>query len=858
MTPERWRQIEEVFQNAVDLPDAERFAYVEQACAGDADLRAEVVSLLESEGIGFLASALQQAAQSVSGVTRLEGQKLGVWRIGSLIGEGGMGTVYQATRADGQFEQTVAVKIIRPGAASALHSRRFLEERNMLAQLKHPFIAQLIDGGEHAGIPYLVMELIDGIRIDEYARQWNLTVNDRLTLFLQVCDAVQYAHSSLIVHRDLKPSNILVTKDGVPKLLDFGIATLIDSGSKSSNTGWMMMTPDYASPEQVTGQPITVASDVYSLGIILYELLTGERPYTITNFSPGEIERAVCATTIQPPSNLVLKESRLRRQLRGDLDNILLMALRKEPNRRYASVAQFAEDIRRHLDGQTVIARPDTFSYRASKFIRRNKLSLGLAAAVVLTILSGFLLTAREFIRAQRRFEEVRSLANSLLNEIDPEAAHLLGSARMRRLVVEKSLTYLDRLSAEAGDDVELRKELARAYHRVGDIQGHPRGDNLGLFNEALQSHLKAIALEEPLFETYPNDAALRRSLAMGYARIADLESHRGNGKVAERLLFQAYKLADQSDPNTYIDVRMSINRSYFMEGRLEEALRYAREGMDLAMTLDNPLRRIVAASYMGSTQQFLGDAKGFRRTVELGLQAFDQLRARGEMTGDQQVREASLYADMGEMLSCPDQPEDENPRAAVPWLEKAAAMQIRFLNQGAFSAGHIIGATTALNLLSAAQARLGMRQALETARKAEEIYSSRARRENPNLVLYLGYAHLRLGNLAEARKQFEQIRSSDFTAIEYLAEIEHLDGNDARALALLAEAREAREPELKRSSFNIRFNRYRQASNIARAIAWGDETPGLRKQGLAFLADFDPATEAASVTRLRRMLMLQ
>jgi serine/threonine protein kinase len=855
MTPERWRQIEEVFQNAVDLPDAERFAYVEQACAGDAELRAEVVSLLESEGIGFVAPALEEAAQSVSGVTRLEGQKLGVWRIDSLIGEGGMGTVYQATRADGQFEQTVAVKIIRPGAASAMHSRRFLEERKMLAQLKHPFIAQLIDGGEHSGIPYLVMELIDGIRIDEYARQWNLTVNDRLELFLQVCDAVQHAHSSLIVHRDLKPSNILVTKDGVPKLLDFGIATLVDSGSKSSNTGWMMMTPDYASPEQVTGEPITVASDVYSLGIILYELLTGERPYTIANYSPGEIERAVCATTIQPPSNLVLKESRLRRQLKGDLDNILLMALRKEPNRRYGSVAQFAEDIRRHLDGQTVIARPDTFSYRWSKFIRRNKLSLGLAAAVVLAILSGVVLTAREGIRAQRRFDEVRSLANSLLNEIDPEAAHLVGSAKMRRLVVEKSLTYLDRLSAEAGSDIELRKELARAYHRVGDIQGHPRIDNLGLFNEALQSHLKAVAIEEPLFEANPQDAALRRSLAMGYARIADLESRRGNGKVAERLLFQAYKLADKSDPNTYIDVRMSINRSYFMEGRLDEALRYAREGMDLALTLDNPLRRIVAASYMGSTQQYLGDAKGFRQTVELGLKAFDEVRARGEMTGDQQVREVSFIDEMGEIFSSPDQPEEEDPRAALPWLEKAVEIQLHLLNQGASSAGRIIGATSALHLLSAAQARLGMKEAIATANKAIEVYSSRSRRENPNLTLYLGYAHLRLGNLAAARKEFEQIRSSEVTAIEYLAEIEHASGNDTRALALLAEARKAREADLKRPSFTTRFDRYRQASNIARALAWGDTTPGLRKQGLAFLSDFNPATEAASVTRLRRML---
>ncbi|MCX6613211.1 MAG: serine/threonine-protein kinase, partial [Acidobacteria bacterium] len=391
MSPERWQQIESVFQTAADLPTADRRAYLDQACASDDDLRSEVESLLDSEGLSHIAPAIEEAAKHVS---TLEGQRLGVYELLAPIGEGGMGTVYKAKRVDGQFEQEVAIKIIRAGASNPLNARRFLEERNLLAQLQqqHPSIARLIDGGDHAGIPYNVVELIAGGPSDAYCRQWHLTVTERLEIFMKGCDAVQHAHAALIVHRDLKPSNILVTADGTPKLLDFGIAKLVVDGQASTQTGWMM-TPDYASPEQVRGEAITVASDVYSLGIVLYELLTGERPYKLKNYSPAEIQNLVCTTEIHPPSHFVPTETRLRKQLVGDLDNILLMALRKEAGRRYGSVAQFAEDIRRHLAGETVIARPDTFTYRWSKFARRNRLPLTLATLLVAAVTIGAALT---------------------------------------------------------------------------------------------------------------------------------------------------------------------------------------------------------------------------------------------------------------------------------------------------------------------------------------------------------------------------------------------------------------------------------------------------------------------------------
>lgn len=855
ITPERWRQIEDVFQQAADLDTGARLAYLDQACAGDEALRAEVESLLESEGIGHVAPALEQVAQSVSGVGNLEGQRLGAYQILTSIGEGGMGTVYKAQRADGQFDQLVAIKIIRPGAASAMQSRRFVEERSLLAQLQHPFIARLIDGGDHSGIPYLVMELVEGMRIDDYCRQWNLGVPERLALFVQVCDAVQHAHAALIVHRDLKPSNIMVTNDGVPKLLDFGIATLVAEDRDATQTGWRMMTPDYASPEQVTGQQVTVASDVYSLGMVLYELLTGERPYKLKSYAPAEIEQAVCFTGIQPPSALVLKETKLRRQLKGDLDNILLMALRKEPGRRYGSVAQFAEDIRRHLAGETVIARPDTFTYRWSKFVRRNRISLALAASLILAILIGAGLTARQGLRAQRRFDEVRSLANSLLNEVDPEASRLIGAVNMRKLLVEKSLTYLDRLSSEAGSDISLQKELARAYHRVADIQGHGRIESLRLFNESLASHQKALAIEEPLFARLPQDKDLRRSLAMGYSRIGDLHSRRGDAKTAETFTRKAYQLADRSDPNTYIDVRTSMNRALMLEGRYDEALRMGQEALDAAQSLDNPVRLVVSAIYTAEVAQYKGDNALQKKFLDIGIRAAEAGLKRDGLTPDQELRYATLRNDRGEMMFSLGQPSDLRPCEAIVDLQYSADVMLRLLRDGGRTANILVSATSALHNLAEAQAVCGKKEAIETSEKASQIYGAGATRSNPNIDLNLGIVHLYVGSLDEARRHFEAVRKADPEGSEYLARIALREKDSALAIRLLAEARQRREKLIAQSSFTRNFEMYRQAANMALAIEAGDTTPGLRQRALEMLKIFPETNTAASIGKLRRQL---
>ena len=425
MTPEQWHQVKEIFHAATELPYEERASFIQQRSSGDLELLHEVKLLLEShdEAEHFIEKpALVSASEILPALDdhSRSGQSIGQYRVVREIGRGGMGVVLLAVRDDDQFEKRVAIKLLRRGMDTEDLLRRFRNERQILASLEHPHIARLIDGGmTEDGLPYFVLEYVEGEPLDKYCDEHRLPTSDRLQIFGKVCAAVQYAHQNLIVHRDLKPSNILVTSEGEPKLLDFGIAKLLDPKLNAytiSPTATMarLMTPDYASPEQIRGRPITTASDVYSLGVVLYRLLTGHPPYHFADSSPQEIERLVCDTEPERPSTAVSRvkafttgesvtritpesvskarqeqPDALRRRLRGDLDNIVLKAMRKEPERRYSSAAQLAEDIGRYTEGLPVIARKDTFTYRASKFIGRNKVGAAAAAVVLLAILAG-------------------------------------------------------------------------------------------------------------------------------------------------------------------------------------------------------------------------------------------------------------------------------------------------------------------------------------------------------------------------------------------------------------------------------------------------------------------------------------
>jgi serine/threonine protein kinase len=528
MTPERWSQIQQKLEIAIPLEPTRRAAYLEELGATDPGMREELESLLAQADPNFLkTSVINSIRDENGGRDPMIGRRLGPYEVTDLLGMGGMGEVYRAFRADDQYKKRVAIKLVRAGHDSTLVLSRFKNERQILASLDHSNIARLLDGGTtQEGVPYLVMELIEGQPIDEYSDAHRLDTTSRLRLFIDVCSAVKYAHSRLIVHRDLKPGNILVTADGQPKLLDFGIAKILDPGAfgdglEATMTMLRVLTPAYASPEQVRGETITTASDVYSLGVVLYELLTGQHPYRVAVRTADAITRAVLEFEPEKPSSVVGRAEpsaapdqpqmtpvlvsagregspdKLRKRLSGDLDNIVLMALRKEPARRYASVEQFAEDIRRHLENLPVSARKDTIRYHTSKFVVRHKAGVTTAALVTLTLLAGLAITMREAGIAQQRFNDVRELANSLIFDVHDSIKDLPGSTPARKLIVDRALTYLNRLAQSSRGDLSLQRELATAYARVGTVQGHYLQNSLGDTKGSLDSYQRALGIRK-------------------------------------------------------------------------------------------------------------------------------------------------------------------------------------------------------------------------------------------------------------------------------------------------------------------------------------------------------------------------
>jgi serine/threonine protein kinase len=572
MTPEDWQRVRPILESALELDPAGRARFLDKACA-DSSLRREVESLIafhEEAGPDALEPGLllNLNPDDEARFRLPPGKRIGVYEILEEIAVGGMGAVYRATRADGQYQQQVAVKIVRSELGAESTAARFRNERQILASLDHPNIAKILDGGTTSdGLPYFVMEFINGLTITDYCDRNKLSIDDRLTVFRTVCSAVHYAHQHLVIHRDIKPGNILVTPDGVPKLLDFGIAKILDpsllpESAAVTIAGLWVMTPEYASPEQLRGDAITTATDVYSLGLVLYELLTGHRAYRFSSHLPHEIARAVLETDPEKPSTAIHRRGeiteqdkekaprtpellsglrgdsleRLHQRISGDLDNIVLKAIRKEPRERYSSADQLSEDIRRHMEHLPVVARKSTVAYRCRKYVLRHKVGVTAAALVFLSLLIGIVLTLREAriaranqLRAERRFNDVRSLANSLMFEIHDSIKDLPGSTPSRKLLVSRALEYLDSLNQEAKGDVSLQRELAAAYEKIGDVQGQPRQANLGDSAGAENSYRKGLAILESLVATNPKLLDLRRELVPAYGRLSDLLWSKGD-----------------------------------------------------------------------------------------------------------------------------------------------------------------------------------------------------------------------------------------------------------------------------------------------------------------------------------------
>ncbi len=689
MNPARWQQIKNILADALALEaPAEHATFVARVCAGDAELAREVNSLLAQEAEGF-----EKFADRSDPVRADAGRRVGAFELIRELGRGGMGTVWLGRRVDQRFEQQVAIKLLKRGTDTEEVLRRFRAERQILARLEHPNIARLFDGGEtDDGLPFFVMEFVAGERLTTYAREQNLSIPARLQLFRKVCAAVQFAHQNLVVHRDLKPGNILVTREGEPKLLDFGIARLLDPENELELTAadHRRLTLAYASPEQVRSAPITTASDVYSLGALLYELLTGSSPHDFSTTRPSavELERVICEQDPPRPS-LRAADAETRRRLRGDLDNVVLRAMARDPARRYLSAAGLAQDLDRHLSGRTVRARPDTFGYRAGKFLRRNKVAVTAGALLLVVLLASLTATWVEARRAQRRFDDVRRLTNSYLFEIHDAIHDLPGATAARRLIVTRALEYLDRLAADAGGDHTLQLELADAYLKVGDVQGKPYSPNLGDSSGALRSYAKAAEIAAPLAAAEHGAAAsARRVLSQACGSLGAVESRRSDWTAATKDYRRALDLAEgvlRADParreeweRTVVaddiglgDVLISAHRFQPDVGAQREALVFFRRALPLAEHLaaanpkdQFPLARICSRlasvqTDIGAAEQdraaYTGAAQFHRRTVALDeamLAREPESSALRRNLADELIAQAYLRAFTGEQLA--------------------------------------------------------------------------------------------------------------------------------------------------------------------------------------------------------------
>jgi serine/threonine-protein kinase len=657
MDPERWRRANRIFQDALEIPDERRDAWVEQACGDDTGTLREVRSLLEADAASgeFLEQpVIRHGLSRLDADSREPGRTIGHYRLLRKIGEGGMSEVYLAVRADDEFRKHVALKLVREDVGREGLLQRFRTERQILAGLDHHNIAKLLDGGTtDDGLPYFVMDYIDGVSIDDYCDRNRLKVDERLALFRTVCSAVQYAHQSLIVHRDLKASNILVTAEGVPKLLDFGIAKLLKpdqfAQAVEHTATWVRpMTPRYASPEQIQGKLIGTPSDVYSLGVLLYKLLTGHLPYHTEGKPPAELARLVVEEEPERPSAAITREEtlpnragvdetitlesvsharrtpapQLERQLSGDLDNIVLMTLRKEPQRRYGSVEQLSEDLRRYLEGLPVIARKDTLGYRTTKFLRRNRLAVAAAAAFV-ALLIGFAFTMA--VQAARIAQE-------------------RDQARLERDRSARVVAFLQQIfegsdpSQTRGETVTARELLDRGAERVeAELSGQPE------VQAALMDSIGGVYRSLGLYDRA--ESLLRESLR------------------------RRQDVLDPDDPEI-LDNRIKLGIVLRLQGEYDEAERHLLEALELRRERlgEDDSRVAQSLHQLARLYQHMGRYEESERLYRQAVQV--QNAARGE-----DIDLAQMVNDLGELLN-----EMGNADAAGARFSEALELRRRLL----------------------------------------------------------------------------------------------------------------------------------------------------------------------------------
>ena len=859
MNPERWQQIQNILDKAWASGPSAWTTYLDEACAGDPSLRQEVESLLQSlDAAGdFLENPFSDNASEAGGPS-LIGQSFGPYRIVAELGRGGMGTVYRAVRA-GDYEQQVAIKLIKRGLDTDFVLRRFRDERQILAKLQHPGIARMLDGGSTPdGLPYFVMECIEGQPLDRYCDENKLSLADRLRLFRLVCSAVEYAHRNLIVHRDIKPGNILVTSDGTPRLLDFGIAKLLnaepaDSSPPQTTTVMKMMTPDYASPEQASGGVITTATDVYSLGVVLHVLLTGALPH-----------RTAPDLDVDEPSTAILKndtgedEEKLRRKLAGDLDNIVLMALREKPERRYSSVENLSEDIRRHLEGLPVAARRDTFSYRAVKFVKRHTAGVAAAVFITLTLAAGIGATLWEArvasaqrARAERRFNDVRQLAHTLMFDIYDGVKDLAGATQSRKQILDSALRYLDSLTQESGGDPALQRELASAYQRMGEVRFQQTMGNLGDTPGALESYGKSLSLRKAIAGSAAATSDDQLNLAKSYYYISRILNVAGNVAGSLKNGQQAVSILEDMRSKTPRDEKVlsALQSSYDAVGdalssdangsglgRIAEAADVHQKALVLAQGRAKKYPRAVAICLIkvGNDRKKLGDRRG---AIAAYYQARDILqKLAGDTTKAEPRRDvAGIASAIGDTLILDGNGKDALPvyarclqiskdLAAADPANRLAQTDLGLAYTGVGNAFYVLGDWQsakdnlaiarevigrasahdpldggARDMLASLDVQIGqvdekvglVTQALQEYRAALAIFVASAEKDPKNIDARLntGAACLRIAHAFARSKDFAPAAENYRKALEYVEKIATADHADERALYTAADS---------------------------------------------------------------------
>jgi serine/threonine protein kinase len=789
--------LQRLFREVADLTADERVRYFDAHRIPD-DVRAEVESLLRfdtrrhlpvMDSVASVAEHLRGAAVS----DLAEGARCGAYVLVRLLGSGGMGTVFLAQRTDGEVEQRVAIKFVTDTAmsASAAFRDRFLQERQILASLQHPGIAGLLDAGRtESGHPYLVMEYVDGTPIDVHAE--GLPLRDKLDLFLRVCSAVSYAHRNLVIHRDLKPSNILVDATGQPKLLDFGIARMLDDAVDPSFTKVRLLTPDYASPEQVRGMAHSTATDTYSLGAVLYRLITGRSPHDPGNDGTEPIETRICSREPDVPS-------RVQRGIPRDLDFVVLKALRKEADERYRSVDALAEDLRALMESRPVQARSASAWYWSRKFLRRRWLPVSAVAAVIASLSIGLYVANRERRIAEDRFRQLRQLSAKLL-AVDKAVRDLPGSTTARQQMVAASMEYLDGVGREAHLDRDLMVELASGYIALAQVQGVPVRPNLGQFAAATESLRKADVFLQRLLADDPRKPdllSMGAELEQNAMILADSQHHDREALAHTRRCAEYLdKLLDggRASPTqvkAVIATLGNVGLSYSNQHHVEEAIRYDRRVVDLARAAGDTANLSQGLSALANALRFAGD-------LDAALPAIVEARhvADGMSYPNELLKSLALYAVLfrqGQILGADQGVSLNRPDEAVEPLQRAFDLMDHLAAQDPHDNTSRDRVATAARQLGDIIRHRDPQKALAIydraiQRQREQTSNARARRAEALLLARSSYPLRSAGRCKEARARidaaFELLRAVG----DYPAAAIEADREAAASLRALAD----------------------------------------------------------------------